>query len=82
MLENSSLLVTSVIVITCIILIIITLHMDAKSRDMQYKYECLATPFEECENTCCKFCLGINECQWSCDGDPEACRLSVKKGCK
>lgn len=29
-----------------------------------------------CGNACCKYCLGIDECDWACHGNPESCGLT------
>ena len=43
---------------------------------MVNKYKCKTNVELGCGDTCCKFCLGANECKYACTGRPDECRMS------
>lgn len=32
-----------------------------------------------CGDTCCKYCLGANECKYACKGRPDECGMAKEK---
>lgn len=41
-------------------------------------YKCKVNPLDACGDTCCKFCLGANDCMWACGGNPAECGQSFE----
>ena len=42
-------------------------------------YKCRNNVELGCGDTCCRFCIGANECKYACQGRPDECGLSENK---